>query len=74
MISAATVVYVIKTATGRTRPVLWKPEWYWGSSFPSGHTLVVAAFGIAAALCISRIWPAAKKFALSVAIVWTCLD
>ena len=41
-----------------------------GSSFPSGHTLFVAAFGIAAALCISRIWPAAREFALSISILW----
>jgi hypothetical protein len=43
-------------------------RWYWGSSFPSGHTLVVAAFGIAAALCIGRIWPATREFALSISI------
>lgn len=73
MIGAATVVYVIKTAVGRARPALWETEWYWGSSFPSGHTLFVAAFGIAAALCISRIWPAAREFALSIAILWICL-
>ena len=73
VISAATVVYVTKTAVGRARPALWETEWYWGSSFPSGHTLVVPAFGIAAALCISRIWPAAREFALSIAILWICL-
>ena len=73
VISAATVVYVVKTAVGRARPALWETEWYWGSSFPSGHTLVVAAFGIAAALCISRIWPATREFALSIAILWICL-
>lgn len=72
VISAATVVYVTKTAVGRVRPALWETEWYWGSSFPSGHTLVVAAFAIAAALCISRIWPAAREFALSIAILWIC--
>ena len=72
-ISAATVVYVVKTAVGRVRPALWETEWYWGSSFPSGHTLVVAAFGIAAALCISRIWPGAREFALWTAISWICL-
>jgi undecaprenyl-diphosphatase len=72
-ISAATVVYVVKTAVGRVRPALWETEWYWGSSFPSGHTLVVAAFAIAAALCISRIWPTAREFALWIAILWICL-
>jgi undecaprenyl-diphosphatase len=73
VISAATVVYVVKMVVGRVRPALWETEWYWGSSFPSGHTLVVAAFAIAAALCISRIWPGARKFALWTAISWICL-
>jgi len=73
VISAATLVYIIKTAVGRSRPALWETEWYWGSSFPSGHTLVVAAFGIAAALSIARIWPATREFALSIAILWLCL-
>ena len=73
VISAATMVYVTKVAVGRTRPALWETAWYWGSSFPSGHTLVVAAFAIAAALCISRIWPATREFALWTAILWICL-
>ena len=73
VISAATVVYIVKMAVGRVRPALWETEWYWGSSFPSGHTLVVAAFAIAAALCVSRIWPAAREFALWTAIFWICL-
>ncbi len=70
VISATVVVYVIKMAVGRARPALWETEWYWGSSFPSGHTLVVAAFAVAAAFCIGRIWPAARRFALSMAILW----
>jgi undecaprenyl-diphosphatase len=73
VISGATVVYVIKSAVGRARPALWETELYWGSSFPSGHTLVVAAFAIAAALCISRMWPAARGFAFSIALSWTLL-
>lgn len=73
VIGAATVVYVVKTAVARVRPALWETEWYWGSSFPSGHTLVVAAFGIAAALCMGRIWPATREVALSIAILWLCL-
>ena len=35
--------------------------------------LVVAAFSIAAALCISRLWPKTRGFALSIAILWICL-
>jgi undecaprenyl-diphosphatase len=35
--------------------------------------LVVAAFATAAALCASRIRPAARKLALSIAILWISL-
>ncbi|WP_417616990.1 phosphatase PAP2 family protein [Oceanisphaera sp.] len=71
--SAAAVVYVLKTVVGRSRPTLWQTEWYWGSSFPSGHTLVVTAFATAVVLCISRIVPAARGVALSVALLWIML-
>ena len=67
------VVYVVKTAVGRARPALWDTEWYWGSSFPSGHTLVVAAFATAAVLCVSRIRPSAAGLALSLALPWIAL-
>lgn len=71
--SAAIVVYVIKLAVGRARPVLWETVSYWGSSFPSGHTLVVAAFATAAALCVTRKWPAARGFAFAIALAWIML-
>jgi undecaprenyl-diphosphatase len=73
VIAGAALVYVIKTAVGRPRPALWETEWYWGSSFPSGHTLVVAAFATAAVVCVERIRPAAHKFALWVALLWISL-
>lgn len=73
VIIGATVVYAVKTAVGRARPALWETEWYWGSSFPSGHTLVVAAFATAVVVCVSRIWPAAREFALSIALLWIFL-
>jgi len=73
VISDGAVVYLVKTVVGRARPALWDAEWYWGSSFPSGHTLVVAAFATAAALCATRIRPAARQLALSVAITWISL-
>lgn len=73
VISGAIVIYVVKTVVGRARPVLWDTEWYWGSSFPSGHTLVVAAFATAAVLCVSRIRPASRNLALSLAILWISL-
>src|SRR5438270_2659342 len=71
--SAAVVVYVVNTLVGRARPALRETEAYWGSSFPSGHTLVVAAFATAAALCVSRIRPAARQLALFIAILWMSL-
>jgi undecaprenyl-diphosphatase len=52
--AAATLVYVIKSLVQRDRPSLWETDWYWGSSFPSGHTLAVAAFATAVALCVIR--------------------
>lgn len=73
VISAALVIYVVKTAVGRARPALWDTDWYWGSSFPSGHTLVVAAFATAAVLCVNRIKPTAHKLALSIALLWITL-
>lgn len=73
VISGALVIYVIKTVVGRARPMLWDTGWYWGSSFPSGHTLAVTAFATAAALCVSRIRPASRNLALSLAILWIVL-
>lgn len=71
--SAAILVFLLKMLVGRVRPALWDTTWYWGSSFPSGHTLVVAAFATAAALCVIRIRPAARNLALALAIVWITL-
>jgi undecaprenyl-diphosphatase len=73
VILGATAVYVVKTAVGRARPALWETEWYWGPSFPSGHTLVVAAFATSAVLCVGRIWPAMRNIALSAALLWIFL-
>jgi undecaprenyl-diphosphatase len=72
-IGGAGVVYIVKTLVGRARPDLWPAQWYWGSSFPSGHTLVVAAFATAGALSLARIWPATREWAVAVAIVWVLL-
>ena len=55
LITATLVVYALKTIVGRTRPALGETFLYWGSSFPSGHTLSTAAFSTAAALCLTRI-------------------
>lgn len=70
-ISSAIVIYIIKTIVSRDRPTLWNDTvWYWGSSFPSGHTLAVAAFATAIVLCVSRIRPASRNFALVIAVLW----
>lgn len=73
VIVAAMLIYLLKMMVGRVRPQLWETELYWGSSFPSGHTLAFAAFATAFTLVVNRNWPQADKLALSIAIVWTSL-
>jgi len=73
MAAAPLLVYVLKALVGRARPALWQTEWYWGSSFPSGHTLSTAAFATAAALCLARIWPRSATPATVAALLWTGL-
>jgi undecaprenyl-diphosphatase len=71
--AAATLVFTIKTAAGRVRPNLWDVQWYWGSSFPSGHTLHTAAVCTALALCAGRLWPRSASWAMCAALGWTSL-
>lgn len=73
MITATLLVYGLKSIVGRARPALWETEWYWGSSFPSGHTLSTAAFATAAALCLARVWPRSANLAVVAALLWTGL-
>lgn len=63
----------MKTLVGRARPELWPSAWYSGSRFPSGHTLAVAATAAAGALVVSRLWPAAQRWAVGAAFAWTVL-
>ena len=70
VVSGGIVVYVLKAVVARARPSLWDTEWYWGSSFPSGHTLLVAALATATVISVTRIWPGSRILALSIAIVW----
>lgn len=70
VVGGGIIVYVLKMVVGRARPDLWDAEWYWGSSFPSGHTLVVAAFSTAAVISASRIWPESRRFAMLIAFAW----
>ncbi len=73
VVTATLVVWGMKAIVGRARPALWEAQWYWGSSFPSGHTLSTAAFATAAALCVARIWPRAGTLAMALAVLWTGL-
>jgi undecaprenyl-diphosphatase len=66
----ALLIYSIKWLVQRERPQLWDTAAYWGSSFPSGHTLTVAAFATAAALCVARIRPGWHAAAAAVAVAW----
>ncbi len=73
VISGAVVIYVVKTMTGRARPALWDVDWYWGSSFPSGHTLAVTVFATAIVLCVGRIWPTWRNLSMLIATLWISL-
>jgi undecaprenyl-diphosphatase len=73
MIAAALLVYAIKLLVQRPRPQLWETESYWGSSFPSGHTLSVAAFATATVLCAIRIRPSLQTPATIIGLLWILL-
>lgn len=67
---ASGVVYATKSLVGRTRPALWDTQWYWGSSFPSGHTLTAAAVATCLGLCASRSRMRHRVLALLAAGAW----
>jgi undecaprenyl-diphosphatase len=69
-LTATLLVYGLKAIVGRVRPTLWETQSYWGSSFPSGHTLATAAFATAAALCLARFWPLSATPAMVAAVLW----
>ncbi len=73
MACASLLTYGLKALVDRSRPELWSATWYWGSSFPSGHTLNTAAFATALALCSTQIWPHSRYITLPLAIVWIVL-
>jgi undecaprenyl-diphosphatase len=66
-------IYLIKIAVNRARPSLWETNEYWGTSFPSGHTLDTAAFATAVAIVATRLWPAWRHAATAVASAWVLL-
>lgn len=73
MASGWALTYALKMVVNRTRPELWSTTWYWGSSFPSGHTLSTAAFATALTLIATRIWPQSVRVALPLAVLWISL-
>ena len=73
MASAWVLTYSFKALIDRTRPDLWSAAWYWGSSFPSGHTLSTAAFATALSLSLARIWPRSRYAAAPLAVAWVVL-
>jgi undecaprenyl-diphosphatase len=70
MACAWSSTYALKALVGRVRPELWSTEWYWGSSFPSGHTLSTASFATALALAAAHIWPRSSFVVLVLAATW----
>ena len=69
---AAVLVYLIKVAVARVRPVQGT-EVYSDASFPSGHTVAVAAFATAVAVVSIRIWPKSRVVVATMAVAWILL-
>ena len=67
------VIYVLKLITGRERPALWETRWYWGTSFPSGHTLETTCFAMALTLCLSPMWPDHVRLMRVIALLWVLM-
>jgi undecaprenyl-diphosphatase len=73
MLCGWALTYTLKSLVNRERPELWSTTWYWGSSFPSGHTLSTAAFATALSVCAARIWPQSQRAALPLVATWIAL-
>lgn len=71
--SGGVFTYAIKLIVNRQRPTLWETEWYWGSSFPSGHTLGTTCCAGALAFCLSRTWPPYRRVFQALAVIWVAL-
>ena len=70
MATSGLVIYLAKAVVNRERPNLWDTQWYWGSSFPSGHTLGAAVFATACWLTVSRVSPRNATLAGLVLGIW----
>jgi len=73
VICGGLVIYLLKLATGRERPALWETRWYWGTSFPSGHTLETACFAMALTLCLRQGQPWPDRLLRLMALSWVLL-
>ena len=73
LVGSVALVYLVKTAIQRVRPTLWDTQSYWGSSFPSGHTLTATALATAACICAGRQWPHARAPMFAIATCWALL-
>ncbi len=67
------VIYLLKLLTVRERPALWETHWYWGTSFPSGHTLETTCFAMALTLCLRPMWPDHIRLIRGLALLWVLL-
>jgi undecaprenyl-diphosphatase len=70
MVCGWLLTWGLKALIDRNRPDLWSAAWYWGSSFPSGHTLSTAAFATSLALGFEQTWPRSRYTALPLAALW----
>jgi undecaprenyl-diphosphatase len=72
-ICGAALIYLLKRLTERQRPALWETKYYWGTSFPSGHTLETTCFAMALTLCLRPFWPDRIRTIRIIALVWVFL-
>jgi undecaprenyl-diphosphatase len=73
MLAAPMLTFGLKGLVGRARPAFWDTQPYWGSSFPSGHSLATAAFATAGAICLGQMWPRSTTPAMILALLWSGL-
>jgi len=72
-VSGALIVTCVKALVARERPALWDTDWYWGSSFPSGHTVDATTTAVALIMIVQRRYPKAAPYAVAVGAAWAFL-
>ncbi len=71
---AGMAIYIAKAAIHRPRPALWQVDTYWGTSFPSGHTLAAAAFATAVGLLAGTVGHRGRRALLRLGLgAWVAL-